>query len=88
MIGFPNPCHPYPFPATTCSIRGAGPWIKMPDGRLLANPTFLQLPPECPIAYAALAHSCLSGDPKERPLFSHILLSVEAMGGRTHHPPG
>ena len=59
----------------------------MPDGRLLANPTFLQqLPPECPIAYAALALSCLSGDPKERPLFSHILLSVEAMGAMAYNP--
>ena len=45
----------------------------------MANPTFTQLPPDCPAAFFRLAHICLDADPSQRPLFSHIVASIEAM---------
>ena len=62
-----------------CCCRGITPWIKLPEGRPVANPTFTQFPGDCPAAYLRLAHNCLNADPKKRPLFVHILESIEAM---------
>ena len=45
----------------------------------MANPTFTQLPPDCPDTFLRLAYSCLDADPNQRPLFSHIVASIEAM---------
>ena len=62
-----------------CCCRGITPWIKLPEGRPVANPTFTQLPGDCPAAYLRLAHSCLNADPKKRPPFDHILVHMETM---------
>ncbi|XP_062389811.1 mitogen-activated protein kinase kinase kinase 20 isoform X1 [Sardina pilchardus] len=46
----------------------------------------LTIPSSCPASFARLMRSCWKTDPKERPVFKHILLTLEAMWNDSQLP--
>ncbi|KAL2081594.1 hypothetical protein ACEWY4_023447 [Coilia grayii] len=46
----------------------------------------LTIPSSCPASFAGLMRSCWATDPKERPVFKQILLTLESMWSDSHLP--